>query len=40
MMRVLEHGDQIKMVPTKHQSYAVDVPDDLIRVENLMRGNL
>ena len=40
MMRILEHGDQIKMVPTKHQSYAVDVPDDLIRVENLMRGNL
>tara|TARA_B100000768_G_C11256775_1_gene366783 strand:- start:612 stop:1358 length:747 start_codon:yes stop_codon:yes gene_type:complete len=40
MMRVLEHGDQIKMVPTKHQSYAVDVPDDLIRVEKLMRGNL
>jgi 3-deoxy-manno-octulosonate cytidylyltransferase (CMP-KDO synthetase) len=40
MMRILEHGDQIKMVPTKHQSYAVDVPDDLIRVEKLMRGNL
>ena len=40
MMRVLEHGDQIKMVPTKHQSYAVDVPDDLIRVEKLMRENL
>jgi len=40
MMRILEHGDQIKMVPTKHQSYAVDVPDDLIRVEKLMQGNL
>ena len=36
MMRVLEHGGKIRMVPTRHQSYAVDVPNDLIRVEKLM----
>ena len=39
MMRVLENGDKIRMVPTKHSTYAVDTPTDLIRVEALMRGN-
>jgi 3-deoxy-manno-octulosonate cytidylyltransferase (CMP-KDO synthetase) len=39
MMRVLEHGDKIRMVPTKHSTYAVDTPSDLVRVEELMRGN-
>ena len=37
MMRVLEHGDKILMVPTEHVSYAVDVPDDLLKVESLMQ---
>jgi len=36
MMRVLEYGMKVRMVPTKHVSFAVDVPDDLIRVEKLM----
>jgi 3-deoxy-manno-octulosonate cytidylyltransferase (CMP-KDO synthetase) len=36
MMRVLEHGEKIRMVPTKHQTYAVDTPEDLIRVEKIM----
>ena len=40
MMRVLEHGGKIRMVPTRHQSYAVDVPHDLVRVEKLMRHNI
>jgi 3-deoxy-manno-octulosonate cytidylyltransferase (CMP-KDO synthetase) len=39
MMRVLEHGDKIRMVPTKHSTYAVDTPSDLVRVEALMLGN-
>lgn len=39
MMRVLEHGDRIRMVPTKHSSYAVDTPADLARVEALMQGS-
>jgi 3-deoxy-manno-octulosonate cytidylyltransferase (CMP-KDO synthetase) len=37
MMRVLEHGLPIRMVPTKHDTRAVDTPDDLRRVEELMR---
>ena len=36
MMRVLEHGDKVRMVPTKHQTFAVDTPEDLIRVEKIM----
>jgi len=40
MMRVLEHGGKIRMVPTRHQSYAVDVPNDLVRVEKLMSDNI
>ena len=38
MMRVLEHGERIRMVPTKHSSYSVDTPADLVRVESLMRS--
>jgi 3-deoxy-manno-octulosonate cytidylyltransferase (CMP-KDO synthetase) len=36
MMRVLEHGMKVKMIPTRHQSQAVDTPADLVRVEKLM----
>ena len=36
MMRVLEHGMKVRMVPTKHNSRAVDTPDDLKIVERLM----
>jgi 3-deoxy-manno-octulosonate cytidylyltransferase (CMP-KDO synthetase) len=38
MMRVLEHGMKVRMVPTKHDTRAVDTPDDLKRVEALMRN--
>jgi 3-deoxy-manno-octulosonate cytidylyltransferase (CMP-KDO synthetase) len=38
MMRVLEHGLKVKMVPTRHDTRAVDTPDDLRRVEQLMRN--
>jgi 3-deoxy-manno-octulosonate cytidylyltransferase (CMP-KDO synthetase) len=37
MMRVLEHGYKVFMVPTKHNSNAVDTPADLVKVENIMR---
>ena len=37
MLRVLEHGFRVRMVPTRHQSHAVDTPDDLQLVERLMR---
>ena len=38
MMRILEHGITVKMVPTQHNSHAVDTPADLIRVELLMKA--
>ena len=38
MMRVLEHGMKVKMVPTSHSSYSVDTPDDLARVEQVMKS--
>jgi 3-deoxy-manno-octulosonate cytidylyltransferase (CMP-KDO synthetase) len=37
MMRVLEHGLKIKMVPTMHETIAVDTPNDLRRVEKALR---
>lgn len=36
MLRVLEHGYKIRMAHTKHQAFAVDTPDDLLKVEKLM----
>ncbi len=39
MMRVLEHGLKVRMVPTKYESYAVDTENDLKKVEGLMRKN-
>lgn len=36
MMRVLEHGLKVRMVPTLHHSFAVDTPSDLKKVEKLM----
>ncbi|PCJ21379.1 MAG: 3-deoxy-manno-octulosonate cytidylyltransferase [Candidatus Cloacimonadota bacterium] len=39
MMRVLEHGYQVKMVLTKFQSKAVDTIEDLKQVEKLMTND-
>jgi len=36
MMRIIENGLKVKMVPTMHQTYAVDTLDDLKKVEKLM----
>lgn len=37
MMRVLEHGMQVRMVPTCFKSLSVDTPEDLKRVEALIQ---
>ena len=36
MMRVLEHGYKVKMIPTEHDSHAVDHPEDISLVEKMM----
>jgi 3-deoxy-manno-octulosonate cytidylyltransferase (CMP-KDO synthetase) len=36
MLRVLEHGDQVRMVLTDKASIGVDTPEDLARVADLM----
>lgn len=38
MMRFLEHGLKVRIVPTRHASHAVDTPQDLLRVEALMKA--
>jgi 3-deoxy-manno-octulosonate cytidylyltransferase (CMP-KDO synthetase) len=38
MMRILEHGLKVRMVPTRHDTHAVDTPEDLARVEKLMQS--
>ena len=37
MMRILEHGMKILMVPTLHDTQAVDTPADLEKVAGLMQ---
>ncbi|MBL8500210.1 MAG: 3-deoxy-manno-octulosonate cytidylyltransferase [Nitrosomonas sp.] len=39
MLRLLEHGMQVKMVPTGFDTQAVDTPADLARVEKLMESD-
>ena len=36
MMRVLEHGLKVRMIPTDHDTHAVDTKEDLVTVERLM----
>ncbi len=36
MMRIIENGLKIKMVPTSFKTKAVDTPNDLLKVEELM----
>ena len=40
MMRVLEHGMNVRMIPTKYKSHAVDTPSDLLHVENMMKNKI
>lgn len=36
MMRILEHGNKVRMVTTRHNTQAVDTPNDLREVERIM----
>lgn len=40
MMRILEHGDQVRMVLTEVVSYSVDTPEDLACVEEAMKDDV
>lgn len=40
MLRILEHGMKILMVQTSHDTYAVDTPEDLNKVQNLLEKSL
>ena len=37
MLRLMEHGRPVRMVPTERDTLAVDCPEDLQRVETLLR---
>ncbi|MBI3996897.1 MAG: hypothetical protein HY352_04490 [Candidatus Omnitrophica bacterium] len=37
-LRALEHGYRIKLLETVHDTVGVDTPEDLARVEKLLRG--
>lgn len=37
MLRAMEHGYKIKMVPTELETYSVDTVDDLKKVEKIMK---
>ena len=39
MMRILEHGEKVRMVPTDACTWSVDTPEDLARVTRLMEGD-
>ena len=39
MMRVLEHGYNVQMIPTKFDVYSVDTEEDRSRVEQLMKSD-
>ena len=40
MLRVLEHGYKVQMVPTEFNTYSVDTPGDLEVVEQMMSNDL
>ena len=37
MLRVLEHGIKVRMVPTNYNTHAVDTEEDLREVEELIK---
>lgn len=39
MLRILEHGDKVRMVPTEAHTWSVDTPEDLAHVIKLMKND-
>ena len=39
MLRILEHGEKVRMVPTDKRTWSVDTPEDLVHVTRLMEGD-
>jgi len=39
MMRVVEHGYKVKMILEEFETYGVDTPEDLMRVECIMKND-
>lgn len=39
MLRILEHGEKVRMAPTNCRTWSVDTPEDLARVSRLMEGD-
>ena len=39
MLRILEHGEKVRMVPTAARTFSVDTPEDLARVTRLMEND-
>jgi 3-deoxy-manno-octulosonate cytidylyltransferase (CMP-KDO synthetase) len=39
MLRLLEHGYKVLMVPTAYKTYSVDTPEDLAYVEQMMKND-
>lgn len=39
MMRILEYGEKVRMVPTNYKTWSVDTPEDLARVTCLMQDD-
>lgn len=39
MLRILEHGEKVRMVPTAARTFSVDTPEDLARVARLMEND-
>ena len=39
MMRIIEHGDKVRMVMIDNNTYSVDTAEDLKRVEGMMEND-
>lgn len=37
MLRLLEHGYKVRLVETEFETHAVDIPEDILKVEELIR---